>query len=179
MKTLIENRIGEWALDEGPPEWASDEGSEVPSQFAKVEKCNGKEVRRKPGTPGWMRLRMGARRGKGFVRESGRLLPGWARFVQRGILEAPSAPDARGGRRTILSAGAALALLLGALPGCASTPLAAFPATHPASPEAPETVINRQRNDLSVDQPTRTTRDLLTKTQAQSSAAQHGPAANH
>jgi hypothetical protein len=63
--------------------------------------------------------------------------------------------------------------------GCASAPLAAFPATHPASPEAPEASITR-RQDLSMDQPTRATRDLLRKAgPSQGDSTQDGPSANH
>ena len=47
------------------------------------------------------------------------------------------------------------------LAGCATTPLAPFPTTHPASPEAQEAFVPPVRPRLASDEATRTTNDLL------------------
>jgi hypothetical protein len=67
------------------------------------------------------------------------------------------------------------------LAGCATAPLRPFPSTHPASPEAPEAATPPVRPNLSADEATRATGDLLkgAKATAPSDSMQNLPAMHH
>jgi len=182
MKTLIDEGTGECALGEGPLAWPSGEDRNDPGRLAKAGKGKRQTSHcgREEETPsGRMPRRVSACRGAALSRERHRAFLRLRRFLNSQVLRTALAPNARRGRRAIPVAGVFAVVLVALSAGCASAPLAAFPATHPASPEAPEASITR-RQDLSMDQPTRATRDLLRKAgPSQGDSTQDGPSANH